>query len=638
MLTEQRYQVLFEIAAGGMGRVAIARVRGTASFQRLVALKTIHPFLADDPRFQSMFFEEARLAAGIHHPNVVPVLDLGRQDGTFYLAMEYVPGEPLSTVLADCTRDGVSIPLGASLRWISDACAGLHAAHELRDPMGQALSLVHRDVSPSNLIVTEHGSCKLTDFGIAKALGTRDHTTVGALKGKIGYLSPEQVMGEKPDRRSDIFSLGAILFEVTTGRKLYGGTGSVETLEAISRADYPDPRSIVPDYPDDLADVLRAALTRDRRQRYATAEAMGAALERVSRTLPSPMVAADIGAWVRGQLGPRFDARRRKCADALRALDGDDAMAEPPTNPSARPIDARSLSGGLDVDLRRPSAPLAAPAPVEPRVTGTTPAPSRTDASLAPQEVSVESSITPAIVPAVAPIVPVAPVAASIADAPSVPDDAQKTLPSMKLAAVAPRVAPRPPPFHPPVPSVAPPPPPLAAMSTAPPSASTAPFPAAPSNSPTGNTHTPTPLTMERETTPVPGLEASPHGTGLFARKRVVVFAAAGVACALAIGVLAIRGRSANSGSTAPTAATAPAIAPVVHQNPAPNPSASTTAPQGATAGTTATTAGTMTPDANTPTTTASHARAHAAAPRARAVRRPATRRHRDGSYRPADP
>lgn len=357
-----RYEPLFELASGGMGRVSIARLRGTAGFQRIVALKTIHPFLATEPRFQEMFFDEARLAAGIHHPNVVPVLDLGQLDDTYFLAMEYVPGESLSNVMIACHDARRRIPWAVALRWIADACAGLHAAHELRDPQGRLLNVVHRDISPSNLLVTDHGSCKLTDFGIAKALATRSDTTAGALKGKIGYLSPEQVLNSKPDRRSDIFSLGIILFEVTTLRKLFGNPSHVETLEDIVRGQLPDPRKIIADYPPALADIVRKALARDRTQRYQTAEEMGAALERAARDLPEPMVQSDVTAWTRTHFGALFELRRKKIAVAMEAADRGDAPA-----PKAAPVETVLIASRVAPDdqvakaAAQPSLPVSPP-------------------------------------------------------------------------------------------------------------------------------------------------------------------------------------------------------------------------------------------------------------------------------------
>src|SRR5262245_58532007 len=187
-----RYELLAPIASGGMASVWLARLRGKRGFERLFAIKTIKTELTDDNRFQEMFLDEARIASGIQHPNVAQILDLGEQDDILYIVMEWVDGESLAKVRWLARKNGTPIPLGLSLRIIADACAGLHAAHELSDRQGNSLGVVHRDVSPQNILVTCTGSVKVIDFGVAKARDRRaGQTQTGVVKGKIRYMAPE---------------------------------------------------------------------------------------------------------------------------------------------------------------------------------------------------------------------------------------------------------------------------------------------------------------------------------------------------------------------------------------------------------------------------------------------------------------
>jgi eukaryotic-like serine/threonine-protein kinase len=216
-----RYELLLPIAKGGMAMVWAARMRGTRGFQKVVAIKTILPGAADNARMEEMFLEEAQLAAQIHHPNVVATHDLGEHDGVLYLVMEWVEGEPLNAVLTKATG-GVPLPIAVNL--IGQACKGLHAAHDLRDDHGSLLGVVHRDVSPQNILVTYNGTAKLVDFGIAKATSKASGLTeAGEVKGKFAYMAPEQVRGGKLDARTDLFALGILLYAITTGKHPFRG-------------------------------------------------------------------------------------------------------------------------------------------------------------------------------------------------------------------------------------------------------------------------------------------------------------------------------------------------------------------------------------------------------------------------------
>src|SRR5688572_18407169 len=192
-----RYELIHRLGHGGMATVYLGRALGTAGFERLVAVKVIHPHLAREPEFVEMFLDEARIAARIHHPNVVEILDLGHDDDLFFMVMEYVEGETLSSLLRQLRKQDELLPLPAALQIVADACKGLAAAHDLTDRDGEPLHLVHRDVSPHNLLVSMDGRVKVVDFGIMKAAGKRSSTLTGQLRGKIAYMSPQQARSER---------------------------------------------------------------------------------------------------------------------------------------------------------------------------------------------------------------------------------------------------------------------------------------------------------------------------------------------------------------------------------------------------------------------------------------------------------
>src|SRR5687768_14908981 len=212
-----RYELLAPIAKGGMAMVWAARLQGSRGFQKIVGIKTMLPSLGEDPAFEQMFLDEASLASQVRHPNVVEILDLGEQEGVLYLAMEWVDGEPLSQLLKRTLPEPVPFPV--AVRMALQACQGLHAAHELRNDAGELVGLVHRDVSPQNVLVTYGGVVKVVDFGVAKATGrVTAETSAGQVKGKIPYMSPEQATGGTVDRRTDVFAMGILLYMMTTGR------------------------------------------------------------------------------------------------------------------------------------------------------------------------------------------------------------------------------------------------------------------------------------------------------------------------------------------------------------------------------------------------------------------------------------
>ncbi len=274
-----RYDLLAPVARGGMGQVWVARLRGARGFHKLVAIKTLICPRGDEARMERMLLEEARIAALIQHSNVVQTLELGEHEGTLYLVMEWVDGESLSDLIAAAERGG-GIPLLVAVNLIAQTLRGLQAAHELGDDSGAPLGVVHRDVSPHNVLVTYSGVAKLADFGIARAeLGpTRD---TPAVEGKIPFMAPEQILGGKIDQRTDLFSVGVLLYQLTTGRHPFKDNGVDGVLHAIT-SDEPAvrPSLIVPAYSRTLEAVVLKALEKDRERRWPSAEEMRLALER----------------------------------------------------------------------------------------------------------------------------------------------------------------------------------------------------------------------------------------------------------------------------------------------------------------------------------------------------------------------
>ena len=306
-----RYELLLPIAKGGMAKVWAARLRGTRGFQKLVAIKTIHADAIDSTRLEQMFLEEAQLASQIHHANVVATHDLGDHEGTLYLVMEWIDGEPLSEIITRAARQGgIPLPIGVNL--IGQACKGLHAAHTLRDESGTTLGVVHRDVSPQNLLMTLLGTAKLVDFGIAKVTSKASHLTeAGEVKGKFSYMAPEQIAGQAVDCRADLFALGIILYYVTTGKHPFRGENPAETVRNICSESKPiAPSSIVAGYPSELEAVVMKALEKSREARYESAHQMLEALEAAMPEPLEPSFDVKVGEYMHALVGKRASERR----------------------------------------------------------------------------------------------------------------------------------------------------------------------------------------------------------------------------------------------------------------------------------------------------------------------------------------
>jgi serine/threonine-protein kinase len=278
-----KYQLVERLGRGGMAEVWKARITGPAGFARTLVVKRILPQLVEDPAFVEMFVGEARLSARLNHANVVTVFELGECNGEYYLAMEYVRGHDLMTVLRTQAPRGV-LPPGFGACVLRDVARGLGYAHALTDEAGRPLRIIHRDLSPSNVMIGFDGGVKLLDFGIAKAMAEANDkaTMTGTLKGKLGYMSPEQAEGADVDHRTDLFSLGVLLFECVTGKRLFKGVHDVQTLSMVKEARIPLPSSINREIPPQLDEICLKALARNPDDRYQSAEELAADLDRIA--------------------------------------------------------------------------------------------------------------------------------------------------------------------------------------------------------------------------------------------------------------------------------------------------------------------------------------------------------------------
>ena len=272
------YRLVASLGRGGQAEVYLAIRRGPAGFSKLVVVKSIRPEMEDDPRFREMLMSEARLAARLHHPNVVQTLEVGDDGGHCYIAMEYLDGQPLHKVVrAARASGGIGLPVAAAI--VSDMLAGLHCAHELRDWDGRSLEVIHRDVSPQNVFITYEGEVKLVDFGIAKAATGGEVTQAGIIKGKAAYMAPEQALGLPIDRRVDVYAAGIIFWELLSGRRLFSMADTPDASRKLLGDSTPPVASVASGIPPDIAAVADKALARERDQRFATAAEMRQALE-----------------------------------------------------------------------------------------------------------------------------------------------------------------------------------------------------------------------------------------------------------------------------------------------------------------------------------------------------------------------
>jgi eukaryotic-like serine/threonine-protein kinase len=343
-----------------MASVHLARMDGPGGFQKWVAIKRIHPNLVEDDQFVDMFLDEARIAAGINHANVAQVFDLGKDEGTYWIAMEYLHGEPLREVMRRCEDRRLTISPDVAARICADAAEGLHAAHELRGKNGQLLGLVHRDVTPHNLFITYEGYTKVVDFGIAKVADRLSETRAGTLKGKLAYMSPEQVRGQDDvDRTTDVFALGVVLWELTTGHRLFRMDTDLDTLEKVQACVVPPPSTVSAGYPIELESVVMKALAKKKADRFPTAREFSRALNLYLQRRAVLIGPEEVSAFVRELFVDRIGAREAHlawAADVTSTINVDQLKSmkrsrdtEDPAGKHARP--------DVSAELGRPSVP-----------------------------------------------------------------------------------------------------------------------------------------------------------------------------------------------------------------------------------------------------------------------------------------
>jgi serine/threonine protein kinase len=348
-----KYELLSRLGVGGMAELFIARTTAQHGFEKLVALKRILASHADDDQFIQMLLAEARLAATLHHPNIAQVYDVGEVDGTYFFTMEYVFGQDLRKIVRAVQGRGAWLTPELILQIIIGTASGLHYAHEKEGGDGELLGLVHRDVSPSNILVSHDGGVKLVDFGIARISAMQSNTAAGALKGKVPYMSPEQCRGDRLDRRSDIFSLGIMLWELTTRRRLFAGENDIAIAGRICNDDVARPSSIVADYPPELEAIVLKALARDRNARYSTAQELQLDLEEYARDQRMLLSSAKLAGFMSDLFADQIKATKADIRQQIASHTGMFDAANEDSSPGA----AASSSSS-----RKPSvAPVAAP-------------------------------------------------------------------------------------------------------------------------------------------------------------------------------------------------------------------------------------------------------------------------------------
>lgn len=312
-----RYELLMELASGGMATVYVGRQRGAGGFERLVAIKRMHPHVGAVPELAAAFMDEARIASLVRHPNVVNVHDVHETDGEHLLVMDFVDGASLAGVMRAARKRGERISRPAALRIAREGLFGLHAAHEQTNLEGKPLGIVHRDATPHNILLGADGSVRLTDFGIAKASERSVQTATGLAKGKFRYMAPEQARGGAIDRRVDVFAMGIVCWELLTGRRLFEAESDAEVLLAITEGRYDTPRSVEPSVPAELDQIVVRALERDPNARWPTALAFADALDGWARRAGEQASAAEIARLVDEFAGSDIRRRREHVAAVL---------------------------------------------------------------------------------------------------------------------------------------------------------------------------------------------------------------------------------------------------------------------------------------------------------------------------------
>ena len=341
-----RYELVGEIASGGMATVYLARLGGVGGFQRFVAMKRLHPHLQAEKEFVEMFLDEARLSAGIHHPNVVSILEVGASPVGYYLVMEYVEGDTLARILARAAGHGKRIPTPIALRIILDTLAGLHAAHELKNDQGELVHLVHRDVSPQNVLVGVDGIARITDFGVARATSRLTTTRVGQLKGKLAYMAPEQAQGDTIDRRADVFSAGVLVWETLAAKRLFKAENEAATLQRVMNDAIPSLARVAPHLSRELCAAVAFGLERDPSKRYPTAAQFADAIEAAAINRDGIADSRDVAAFVKETLGQEIEQQREAVRAWIARSEPSQVALSPAGSPSSVSVAAMSIPEG----------------------------------------------------------------------------------------------------------------------------------------------------------------------------------------------------------------------------------------------------------------------------------------------------
>jgi eukaryotic-like serine/threonine-protein kinase len=366
-----RYEIVERLAAGGMGEVFLARVAGPGGFIKPVALKRIHPHLVSDTEFISMLHDEARLAASVQHPNIVRTLDVGCEGDTHYVVLDFVCGDQIGKIHRELLRRGLHVPPWVAA-WAGAQIAGaLHAVHEARSLDGQPLEIVHRDVSPGNIMLADSGHALLFDFGVAKAKHRIAHTTHGEIKGKLCFMAPEIFDGVPADRTGDVFALGVVLYELLTDRSPFNRPSDLDTIAALRSAEVPPPSTFAAGIDAELDVVVMRAMARDRAARYGTASQLEAALRQWATRAGAPHDAGATCTWLVQMLPDRIAARRelltrvgsgapmRPTPSASPSASGGAYSDSQPSRPSTRrPITGTTRTDGLTEVMTTPVPPF----------------------------------------------------------------------------------------------------------------------------------------------------------------------------------------------------------------------------------------------------------------------------------------
>jgi serine/threonine protein kinase len=351
-MAEQRYRVIDRLEAGGMAEVFRGEALSVQGFKKQVAIKRVLPHLAQNKSFIRMFLDEARLGARLNHANIVTVFDIGAADNTYFIVMEYVDGANLKTVLDTLKKLGQQPGVKDVLYIGMEICKGLSHAHDLRDDAGELLHIVHRDISPPNILITRGGEVKVTDFGLAKATTQLEKTDPGVVKGKFSYLSPEAAMGIEVDRRADVFAVGILLWEALSGRRLFLGESDYETVKKVQRAEVPSLRQFRPDVDEELDEILQKAMARDRERRYQSAPELGDAIAEYLFRHRLKVTSYDVGRMMQSVVAVRDRDRARRAdpsiidkliQDELLTFTSLDEMSDP-LNPASASIHPETLS------------------------------------------------------------------------------------------------------------------------------------------------------------------------------------------------------------------------------------------------------------------------------------------------------